>query len=139
MDLTGSNPRIAEVAPIDPMLSPTVLEVFAKAYLAEADPRSPTASPAFADLSGLPPLLIQAGTAEILIGEIEAFAKKAEASGVDVELEIWDDMEEKSDVITSTQMTKPTITSSSATSELTFASQADPTITESKSLKHMSR
>jgi acetyl esterase/lipase len=92
VDLTGSNPRIAEVAPRDPMLSPAVLEVFAKAYLAGADPRSPTASPAFADLSGLPPLLIQAGTAEILIGEIEAFAKKAEAAGVDVELEIWDDM-----------------------------------------------
>ena len=92
VDLTGSNPRIAEVAPSDPMLSPAVLEVFAKAYLAGADPRSPTASPAFADLAGLPPLLIQAGTAEILIGEIEAFAKKAEAAGVDVELEIWDDM-----------------------------------------------
>lgn len=92
VDLTGANPRIAEVAPKDPMLSPAVLEVFAKAYLSGADPKAPTASPAFADLSGLPPLLIQAGTAEILIGEIEDFAKKAEASGVDVQLEIWDDM-----------------------------------------------
>lgn len=92
VDLTGSNPRIPEVAPKDPMLAPELLDVFADAYMAGADKRAPTASPAFADLTGLPPLLIQAGTAEILIGEIEVFAKKAEASGVDVELEVWDDM-----------------------------------------------
>jgi len=74
------------------MLSPSVLEVFAKAYVAGADPEAPTASPIFADLTGLPPLLIQAGTAEVLIGEIEDFAAKAKAAGVDVQLEVWDDM-----------------------------------------------
>ena len=92
VDMTCSNSRIEEVAPRDPMLSPPVLKVFAEAYLAGADPKTATASPAFADLAGLPPLLIQAGTGEILIGEIEAFAKDAEAAGVDVQLEVWDDM-----------------------------------------------
>lgn len=92
VDMTGSNPRIADVAPRDPMLSPTALQVFAQAYLAGGDPKAPTASPLFADLEGLPPLLIQAGTAEILIGEIEEFAAKAQAAGVDVQLEVWDDM-----------------------------------------------
>jgi len=92
VDMTCSNARIQEVAPRDPMLSPPVLEVFAKAYVAGADPKAPTASPIFADLAGLPPLLIQAGTAEVLIGEIEDFAAKAKAAGVDVQLEVWDDM-----------------------------------------------
>ena len=92
VDMTCSNARIQEVAPRDPMLSPPVLEVFAKAYVAGADPKAPTASPIFADLAGLPPLLIPAGTAEVLIGEIEDFAAKAKAAGVDVQLEVWDDM-----------------------------------------------
>ncbi len=92
VDMTCSSARIQEVAPRDPMLSPPVLEVFAKAYMAGADPKAPTASPIFADLAGLPPLLIQAGTAEVLIGEIEDFAARAKAAGVDVQLEVWDDM-----------------------------------------------
>lgn len=92
VDLTGSNPRIPELAPLDPMLSPQALEVFAKAYVGDGDRRAPTASPLFADLTGLPPLFIQAGRAEILLGEIEELAERARKAGVDVEIDVWDDM-----------------------------------------------
>jgi acetyl esterase/lipase len=46
----------------------------------------------FADLTGLPPLLVQVGSAELLLDDSRRFAKRAEDAGVDVTLEIWDDM-----------------------------------------------
>jgi len=64
----------------------------AASYLAGADPRKPTISPLFADLSGLPPLLLQAGEAEVLVDQVRAFSARAEAAGVDVRLSIYEDM-----------------------------------------------
>ena len=75
LDLTGSNPRI-EVAPIDPMLADGARGL-REGLPGGGRPEVADGQLGLADLSGLPPLLIQAGTAEILIGEIEAFAKKA--------------------------------------------------------------
>jgi acetyl esterase/lipase len=51
----------------DVMLRPDMLEYAAKAYLATADPTTPLASPLYADLRGLPPLLLQVGTDELLL------------------------------------------------------------------------
>jgi monoterpene epsilon-lactone hydrolase len=92
VDLTLSNASIERVAPQDPMLSPEILRVFRDAYLAGGDPKAPTASPIFGELAGLPPLLIQAGSSEVLVGEIEDFAARAKAQDVDVTLDIWQDM-----------------------------------------------
>jgi len=64
----------------------------AKAYLGEADPRTPLASPIHADLAGLPPLLIQAGTAGDLLDDATRLAERAKADGVDVTLESWEEM-----------------------------------------------
>jgi epsilon-lactone hydrolase len=61
-------------------------------YLAGADPSLPGASPIHADLRGLPPLLIQAGTAEMLLDDSTEFAEKAKKAGVDVRLELLDGM-----------------------------------------------
>ncbi len=61
-------------------------------YLAGADPRRPDISPLYADLTGLPPLLLQVGGAEMLADEVAALAHKAEQAGVDVTLETWDHM-----------------------------------------------
>ncbi len=61
-------------------------------YLAGADPRSPAISPLFADLAGLPPLLVQAGEAEVLVDQVRAFADRAVAAGVNVQLSVYDDM-----------------------------------------------
>ena len=63
-----------------------------KAYLGGADPRTPLAAPLYADLRGLPPMLIQVGTAEALLDDATRLAERARAAGVDVTLEPWDDM-----------------------------------------------
>ena len=64
----------------------------AQAYLGGADPRTPLAAPLYADLKGLPPLLIHVGTAETLLDDSTRLAERAKAAGVDVTLEPWDDM-----------------------------------------------
>jgi acetyl esterase/lipase len=64
----------------------------AAAYLGGKPPRTPLASPLYADLSGLPPLLIQVGTAETLLDDSTRLAERARKAGVDVTLEPWEDM-----------------------------------------------
>ena len=61
-------------------------------YLAGTEPEDPRASPAYANLSGLPRIYIQAGSGELLYDDISAFAKKARWAGVQVQLEIWEGM-----------------------------------------------
>ena len=57
-------------------------------YLAGADPKTPLASPLFAPLSGLAPLLIQVGTADLLLSDSERLAAAAAQAGVDVTLQV---------------------------------------------------
>lgn len=61
----------------------------ARYYLGNADPRNPLASPLYADLSGLPPLLIHVGANECLRDDSTRVAEKARAAGVFVDLKIW--------------------------------------------------
>ena len=70
----------------------THCQLAAASYLAGADPRRPDISPLFADLRGLPPLLIQAGGAEVLVDQIRAFANRGREAGVDLTLSAYDDM-----------------------------------------------
>ncbi len=76
----------------DPMVQSEGLRAMAQAYMGEQDPKDPFISPAFADPAGLPPLLIQVGTAEHLLQDSVDFDAKARAAGVDVTLEEWEDM-----------------------------------------------
>jgi monoterpene epsilon-lactone hydrolase len=62
-------------------------------YLRDVDPRSPLASPSFAYLGGLSPLLIQVGSHEVLLSDCEKVAEKARAAGVDVQFETWPEMQ----------------------------------------------
>jgi acetyl esterase/lipase len=62
-------------------------------YLGTADPRAPLASPLFAKLAGLPPLLIQVGSDEVLLSDSTELALRARAAGVEASLEIWDGMQ----------------------------------------------
>ena len=64
----------------------------AKTYVGDADLKTPLASPIHADLTGLPPLLIQVGGAEELINDSILLEARAKQCGVDVTLETWDDM-----------------------------------------------
>jgi epsilon-lactone hydrolase len=58
-------------------------------YLNDTDPRNPLASPLYADLAGLPPLLIHVGADEVLLDDSTRLAERARAAGVSVELKIW--------------------------------------------------
>jgi monoterpene epsilon-lactone hydrolase len=63
-----------------------------KAYQGSADPHNPLLSPLYADLHGLPPLLIQTGEQELLRGGAEALSARAQRAGVPTTLEIWPGM-----------------------------------------------
>lgn len=79
-------------AELDPMGQRDMLLEMARLYLGGADPRTPLASPIYADLTGLPPLLIQVGTSEVLYDDATRLAERAESAGVEVVFEPWEDM-----------------------------------------------
>ena len=91
-DLTQSGESFVSKADIDPAISKDYLDRMAGYYLAGVDPRTPLASPLCGALDGLPPLLIQVGTAETLLDDSRRFADRARSAGVDVTYEAWDDM-----------------------------------------------
>ena len=70
----------------------TRLPAYAQRYLAGADARHPYASPLYGGASGLPPLLIQVGSDEILRDDAVRMAEKCRAAGVEVQLEEWSRM-----------------------------------------------
>jgi monoterpene epsilon-lactone hydrolase len=88
VDLTSSGASMSERVDQDPISTPGLLAGLASDYLAGADPKEPLASPLFAPLDGLPPLLIQVGTADLLLSDAERLAATAKKAGVDVRLEI---------------------------------------------------
>jgi monoterpene epsilon-lactone hydrolase len=88
VDLTYSGASMTERVEQDPLSTPALLRRFAADYLAGADPTTPLASPLFASLAGLPPLLIQAGTADLLFSDSERLAAAAAKAGVDVTLAV---------------------------------------------------
>jgi monoterpene epsilon-lactone hydrolase len=73
----------------DVLLSPDWLQACARAYADPADWTSPLVSPLYAGYAGLPPMLIQAGTDELLAPDAEALAAKAAEAGVDVTYTRW--------------------------------------------------
>jgi acetyl esterase/lipase len=88
--LTGESLRTR--ADVDVMIKPAGVPDTVAAYLAGADPRHPYASPLYAQLHGLPPVLIHVGDAEVILDDSTRFAAKAREAGVDVTLEVWDEM-----------------------------------------------
>ena len=76
----------------DPIVKPEMIREIARVYLAGQNPRSPLAAPLYADLHGLPPLLIHVGDAEALLDDSKRLAERAKAGGVDVTLEVWPEM-----------------------------------------------
>jgi acetyl esterase/lipase len=87
-DLTLSGDSISAKAAVDPALTPEGLRRRAIDYTADRDPTADLVSPIFADLTGLPPLLIQAGSHEILLDDATRFASRAAAADVAVTLEV---------------------------------------------------
>ena len=79
-------------AAIDPLVNLQLLKVMASNYIGDAAPRSPLISPIYADLKAISPLLIQVGSDEMLLDDSKGIAKKAQRSGVDVTLKIYEHM-----------------------------------------------
>lgn len=92
VDLEGSGESVQTRAAADPMVQGDGLKGMAKLYLGDVGPRAPLASPIYADLKGLPPLLIHVGDAEVLLDDSTRLAGRAKAAGVDVRLEVWPEM-----------------------------------------------
>jgi len=92
LDLAMTGASVATNEGKDPVLRRADLEFMAARYLGAADPRTPTASPLYARLAGLPPLLFQVGTDEILLDDARRCAERARREGVSVELEVWEGM-----------------------------------------------
>ena len=92
VDLEGTGESMTSKAEVDPIVQKEMLEFMAQLYIGDRDRRTPLAAPLYADLRGLPPLLILVGTAETLLDDSTRLADRAKASGVTVELDIWEDM-----------------------------------------------
>jgi monoterpene epsilon-lactone hydrolase len=92
VDLDGEGESMTARAHLDPMVQREHLRVMAAHYLGTAHARTPLAAPLHADLHALPPLLVQVGTRETLLDDATRLAARAEAAGVRVALETWDDM-----------------------------------------------
>lgn len=92
VDLTCEAPSYASRAARDPLLTQDVLRDMAREYLAGGDARSPLASPLFADLSGLAPMLIQVGDDEVLLDDAVRLADAVRAAGGTADLEVWPGM-----------------------------------------------
>lgn len=93
LDVTGSGESVTTRADIDPWFNPEDLPVVARYYCPdETEWRNPLVSPVFANVAGLPPMLIQVGDHEILLSDSTRLANKLAKAGVDVELEVWPEM-----------------------------------------------
>ncbi len=87
-DLALTGASMTESAERDVSLRPERPATFARHYLAGADPLQPYASPLYGDVRGLPPILIQVGSDEILRDDSVRMAEKLRAAGTPVELQI---------------------------------------------------
>jgi len=88
VDLTLAGTTIETKRDADPLLSPEALRARVGDYTAGQDPALGLISPVFADLSGLPPLIIQAGTHEVLLDDAIRLARQAATADVQVTLDI---------------------------------------------------
>jgi acetyl esterase/lipase len=92
LDVTGSGASMQTRAALDPWFHPEDLSIIAKNYCEPHQQRFPLVSPVFADVEGLPPMLIQVGDHEILLSDSERLSDACIAAGIDVELQVWPEM-----------------------------------------------
>jgi acetyl esterase/lipase len=90
LTLSGQSHQTQENAEV--LLRTEDLQTWASLYAVHHNPAHPLLSPLHADLRGLPPLLIQVGSDEILLDDSRRFAQKAMEQGVTTTLHIWQGM-----------------------------------------------
>ena len=87
-DLAGTGDSIKTMADVDPVITADAVRVRARDYLGDADACDPAVSPVYASLAGLPPLLIQAGSHEVLLDDAIRLAARAAYDDVAVTLDV---------------------------------------------------
>lgn len=92
VDMEGLGESMVSKAALDPMVQKAALTQLAPLYLNGVDPRTPLAAPLHAELSGLPPMLIQVGSAETLLDDSTRLADRIKSTGGEVTLEVWEEM-----------------------------------------------
>lgn len=92
-DLTGSGDSLVTCAGKDLIIAPAAIKPAAELYLAGVDPKCPLASPLYANLENLPPILIQVGSDEVLLSDAISFGERARRAGVEIKLEVWENMQ----------------------------------------------
>ena len=92
VDLSGDYPSMTQNARKDPMIRPSWFHACARLYLGGRDPKDPACSPLFASHEGLPPMLIHAGTDEVLLDDSTRLAERCREAGVDVTLKVFEGM-----------------------------------------------
>ena len=91
-DLSQTGKTMVTNEKIDPVISKQYLNRFAKLYFPNSYNMSYLASPIIGELSGLPDMLIQVGSAETMLDDSKRFFEKAKKANVNAKLEIWEDM-----------------------------------------------
>lgn len=94
-DFLGTGASYRSRADADPIIktTPAAMQALAQLYThGHTEPTDPLVSPLYGELTGLPPLLLQVGDAEVLRDDSTMFADRARAAGVDVSLEVWPEM-----------------------------------------------
>ena len=92
LDLQQTGATMQTRAAVDPLIQKPYLDDLSAQYRAGAGTRNPLISPLYADLRGLPPLLIHVGTAETLLDDSIRLADVAGQADLRVTLDIWPDM-----------------------------------------------
>ena len=91
-DMACNRPSYVSRASIDPSITQAGILESANAYLNGAPVETPLASPVNADLSGLPPCLVQVGEREVLVDDARDLVAGMRRAGTVAELEVWDGM-----------------------------------------------
>jgi acetyl esterase/lipase len=91
-DLTFQGESYATRRKVDPVLANLGSYSIISDYIQEHDPHEPTISPIYADLHGLPPILIHVGDYEVLLDDAVGFGERARAVGVDARVKVWPEM-----------------------------------------------
>ena len=92
VDMEGNGASMISNAEVDPVVQKEGLEFMAGVYLGDHDRRAPLAAPLYADLRGLPPMLLQVGGDETLLDDSTRLAELLKEAKVPVDLQVWDDM-----------------------------------------------
>ncbi len=88
LDLSQSNPAIAEVEPSDPWLSRAGTAPLLEAWAGDLDLQDPRVSPVFGDLSGLPPIQVYSGTRDICWPDVAVLERRCREAGTDITVQV---------------------------------------------------